>query len=111
MPPGVSSEQPRQAREPAVARPPPPAPGENFTVTDGISGLTTTEKGDPYTGPVQGITSQFIKITSHNLNVTSNIPNVFIHSGDGQDGLNVSKANGNNILDGSTNSNFLTGGT
>ena len=37
--------------------------------------------------------------------------NVFIHSGAGDDALNVSGVNGNNILDGSTGSNFLVGGT
>jgi Ca2+-binding RTX toxin-like protein len=36
---------------------------------------------------------------------------VFIHSGSGNDALNVSEVNGNNILDGSTGSNFLVGGT
>jgi serralysin len=39
------------------------------------------------------------------------VPNAFLRSGSGTDGLNVSLVNGNNILDGGTGSNFLTGGT
>ena len=39
------------------------------------------------------------------------MPNEFLRSGSGMDALNVSLANGNNVLDGSTGSNFLTGGT
>ena len=39
------------------------------------------------------------------------IPNVFIHTGSGTDAIDVSSANGNNVLDGGTGSNFLTGGT
>jgi Ca2+-binding RTX toxin-like protein len=36
---------------------------------------------------------------------------VFIHTGSGTDAIDVSVANGNNVLDGGTGSNFLTGGT
>jgi len=36
---------------------------------------------------------------------------VFIHTGSGVDAINVSGVGGKNILDGGTNSNFLTGGT
>jgi Ca2+-binding RTX toxin-like protein len=52
-----------------------------------------------------------IDVTTDNLNVTSNVSNVFIHTGSGEDAIDVSHANGNNVLDGSTGSNFLVGGT
>jgi len=85
--------------------------GGNFTIADQTTGQQTFASGDTYTGPVPGIADQFILITPDNLNISSAIPNVFIHSGSGTDALDVSRANGNNILDGSTGSNFLTGGT
>jgi Ca2+-binding RTX toxin-like protein len=54
---------------------------------------------------------EFIDPISDNLNVTANVPNVFIHTGSGEDAIDVSHANGNNVLDGSTGSNFLVGGS
>ncbi len=86
-------------------------PPANFWVTDETTGQFFAEGGEPYTGPVQGITQELILATSDNINVTANIPNVFIHTGSGNDGIDVSRANGNNILDGGTGSNFLIGGT
>ena len=53
---------------------------------------------------------QYVNLTADSLNLTATSPNWFIHSGSGQDAINVSQAGGNNILDGGTGSNFLTGG-
>ncbi|HBK04620.1 MAG TPA: hypothetical protein DDZ81_02015 [Acetobacteraceae bacterium] len=83
----------------------------NFTVTDTTTGMTTTTAGSPYTGPVSGITSQYITATSDSLNITATTPNSFIHTGSGTDAIDVSLVNGTNVLDGSTGSNFLVGGT
>jgi hypothetical protein len=91
--------------------PPVPPPGSNFIVADQTTGKQTVVNGDPYSGPVTGIAKQLVLITPDNLNITAQVPNVFIHSGAGTDAIDVSKVNGNNILDGSTGSNFLTGGT
>jgi serralysin len=63
----------------------------------------------PYTGPVAGITDEYIRITSDNLNITALSSNVFLHSGSGTDALVAS--GGTNVLDGGTGSNFLTGGS
>ena len=82
-----------------------------FTILDTTTGLTTGASGNPYTGPVSGLAWECINITTANLNITSSVPNAFLRSGSGMDGLNVSLANGNNVLDGGTGSNFLTGGT
>jgi hypothetical protein len=84
---------------------------DNFTISDETTGLQTAAVGSPYTGPITGISDDIILVSADNLNITANIANVFIHSGSGNDALNVSAANGNNILDGSTGSNFLVGGT
>ena len=94
-----------------VAAGPPVATASNFTILDTTTNVTTGAAGDPYTGPVAGLQSQIIDITTDSLNITALVPNVFLRSGSGTDGLNVSVANGNNVLDGSTGSNFLTGGT
>jgi hypothetical protein len=82
-----------------------------FTILDTMTGVATGAAGVAYNGPVVGLDWQYIAITMDSLNITSSVPNAFIHSGPGMDGLNVSAANGNNILDGGTGSNFLTGGT
>ena len=63
----------------------------------------------PYTGPVSYLTNEFIDITSHNLNILSTTANVFLHSGSGDDALQVTS--GQNVLDGGTGSNFLTDGS
>lgn len=83
----------------------------NFTITDTTTGVTTTTAGTPYTGPVAGITSEYVTATSDSLNITATSPNSFIHTGSGTDAIDVSKVNGTNVLDGSTGSNFLVGGT
>ena len=67
--------------------------------------------GVPYSGPVAGLTSEIILATSDNINVSAEVANVFIKTGSGEDALNVGAVNGNNVLDGSTGSNFLVGGT
>ncbi len=86
-------------------------PVANFSVANQTTGQQIIAAGNQYVGPVSGIGQEFILITSDNLNITASIPNVFIHTGSGMDAIDVSKANGNNILDGSTGSNFLIGGT
>lgn len=94
-----------------VEQSPPPPPPRDFAVSDQTTGQVTTVDGGPYSGPVPGLAKQLILVTPDNLNITATVPNVFIHSGAGTDALNVSGVNGNNILDGSTGSNFLVGGT
>ena len=82
-----------------------------FIVLDTSNGALSTQAGQPYSGPVAGLQYQCIDISTDSLNITSLVPNAFLRSGSGMDGLNVSQANGNNVLDGGTGSNFLTGGT
>jgi serralysin len=64
-----------------------------------------------YTGPVKGIEWQYITATTNSLAITAKSPNSFIHTGSGTDAIDVSKVNGTNVLDGSTGSNFLVGGS
>ena len=86
-------------------------PTRSFTITNTATGITTTTNGTPYTGPVAGIQSEFVTSTLSPLAVTATMPNSFIHTGSGNDAIDVSHVNGNNVLDGSTGSNFLVGGT
>ena len=92
---------------------PPPSTPANFTITDESDNptVTDTSAGQPYNGPVAGLSSQLIDITPDKLNITADVPNVFIHSGSGEDALNVAATGGTNVLDGSTGSNFLVGGS
>jgi hypothetical protein len=94
-----------------ITQKPLPRLGDHFTVIDQTTGQQTVSNGEPYTGPVPGLDWQLINITPDKLNITASVPNVFIHSGSGDDAIDVSGANGINVLDGSTGSNFLTGGT
>ena len=82
----------------------------NFLIGNQTTGQQSAQAGDPYTGPVAGIQQEIILITNDNLNIKAQIPNVFIHTGSGNDAIDVSGVNGNNILDGFTGTNFLTGG-
>ena len=83
----------------------------NFSVVDTTTNTPFQTNGMPYSGPVVGLQSEFIDAATDRLNVTANVPNVFIHTGSGEDAIDVSHANGNNVLDGSTGSNFLVGGS
>ncbi len=85
--------------------------GANFTITDQTTGQQSFISGDRYSGPVQGLGQQLNLVTPDNLNVSATVPNVFIRTGSGNDAIDVSKANGNNVLDGGGGSSFLTGGT
>ena len=87
-----------------------PAGPAKFMITNVTTGVSSTSDGQHYLGPVAGLTDELILATSDKINVTANIPNVFIHTGSGDDALNVSSASGNNVLDGGTGSNFLVGG-
>ena len=89
--------------------PPDPTKGDNFLIVNQTTGAQTTDPGVPHTGPVPGIDRDLILITKDNLNISAQIPNVFIHSGSGRDALQA--LGGTNILDGSTGTNFLTGGS
>jgi Ca2+-binding RTX toxin-like protein len=57
------------------------------------------------------VASEYVNITPDSLNISVTTPNWFIHSGGGTDAIDVSKAGGANVLDGSTGSNFMTGGS
>jgi hypothetical protein len=83
----------------------------NFAILDTTTHVATTDLGGPYTGPVDGLQNQYINATNDSLNITALTANCFIHSGSGNDAIDVSKVGGTNVLDGSTGSNFLVGGS
>jgi RTX calcium-binding nonapeptide repeat (4 copies) len=100
----------------------PPGTADSFTstATPGLATLgirvqdTTTsgpvsESGEDYVGPVAGVQSDYINVTSDSLAISAGTPGWFIHSGGGQDAITVTS--GTNVLDGGTGSNFLTGGS
>ena len=88
-----------------------PTTPNNFTLTDTSNGQTSAQTGWAYSGPVAGLTSEYINISEDNLNITAHVPNSFIHSGSGEDAIDVSAVGGTNVLDGGTGSNFLVGGS
>lgn len=86
---------------------------DNFLIADQTTGETWASQGMPYStfGPFTGLNDELILVTSDNINVNAQVPNVFIKTGGGEDALNVSEVDGDNILDGSTGSNFIVGGS
>lgn len=81
-----------------------------FRLTDNTTGNVSLSSGDPYSGPVTGLEWQLGYDGSDNINIRSLRPNSFIHTGSGNDAIDVSPVGGNNVLDGGSGSNFLTGG-
>lgn len=75
--------------------------------SNGQSGTVAMEV--PPAGSPGYLQWQYIYSGSDNLNFSTQVPNVFIHSGGGFDAIQVSS--GNNVLDGGLGSNFLTGGS
>ena len=88
-----------------------PAAVNNFSVTNTITGVTTQEAGQPYTGPVTYLTTEYVAITQDSLNITSAVPNAFIVTGAGNDAVDTSKAGGSNVIFAGGGSNFITGGS
>jgi plastocyanin len=87
-----------------------PLPIRNFAITDTTTGVATTSAGTAYSGPVVGLQNEYITVTTDSLAITAITPNTFIHTGSGDDAIDVSHVSGTNVLDGSTGSNFLVGG-
>jgi hypothetical protein len=92
-----------------LAKQPDPPPALGTTVLDTTTGQPLSGTPQAYAGPVAGLTSEYINVTSDSLNVTATTPNWFIHSGSGNDAISANS--GTNVLDGGTGSNFLTGGS
>lgn len=63
----------------------------------------------PGSGAPSYLQYQYIWSSSDGVNLSTSVPNVFLHGGAGQDALQVTS--GQNVLDGGTGSNFLTGGS
>ncbi len=79
------------------------------SLTDMTLGLTSHPNMFAYVGPVRGLVNAFIDVSYDNLNITATTPNVFLHSGTGNDAITVQ--GGTNVLDGGAGSNFLVGGS
>ncbi len=92
---------------PVPAAPPRP----NFLVFDGTAMQSSESFGSAYAGPVAGLEHEVIMAGPDNLAIAAAAPNAFIVTGSGDDAIDVSASNGDNVLDGGTGSNFLVGGT
>ena len=69
-----------------------------------MAALDTATAGGP--GYLQ---YQYIFAGNDSMSISTQAPNVFVHTGGGMDAIQV--ASGQNVLDGGLGSNFLTGGT
>ncbi len=90
-------------------------PPATVIVGDATTGVTYVSLGEAYAGPA-AVAQQYIVqnsnpgLTTHNLSITAITPSSFIHTGDGNDAIDVSGVGGINVLDGGGGSNFLVGG-
>ena len=83
---------------PAPTPQPAPQPAShNLAVHDVTTGTDLPDTSAAYTGPVAGITSQFVNITPDNLNITAMADNLFIKTGTGNDA--VALHGGTNVVD------------
>ncbi len=73
--------------------------------------MSDWENGQAYTGPVATLQNQFIDITADNVNITATKPNNFIHTGFGNDAIDLSlfggTGSGTNVVDGGGGSNYV----
>ncbi|MFL5252066.1 MAG: NF038122 family metalloprotease, partial [Rhodopila sp.] len=88
-----------------------PSTAADFAVSNLTTGASTQEAGTPYTGSASDVTQSIILVTPDNLHIVAEKPDSFIRTGGGDDTIDVSQTNGNNILDGGGGSNFLIGGS
>ena len=80
-----------------------------FAMTDTITGVSSHPDGGAYAGPVSYLQQQYIYDGTDGVAVAATAPDVFIHTGSGNDAITVQS--GQNVLDGGEGSNFLTGGS
>ncbi len=62
----------------------------------------------PFEGALGGIVEQYVTVTADSLNITAHSPNYFIHTGGGNDAVQLLA--GTNVVDGGTGSNFMVSG-
>ncbi len=89
------------------ATPPPPGPTAAFSITDTTVETSEGAAGETYSGPVASLRQQFIWSNPDGVAIASNVPDVLLHGGPGDDALTVMA--GTNVLDGGGGSNFLVG--
>jgi serralysin len=80
-------------------------------MTDTTTGVSSAQAGTAYSGPVGYLQMQFISPTQDSVNITSEVPNAYIVTGAGNDAIDVSHANGQNVISAGAGNNFLTGGS
>lgn len=98
---------PTTTTPPVVTNPPASAP-QTVAVHNTTTNTDLPDTSSAYSGPVSGVTSQYLNITPDSLNVTAKVDNLFIKTGGGNDA--VALHGGTNVVDAGTGSNFLTSG-
>ena len=80
----------------------------NIDYTEPQPATSGRATGGDYSGPVAGLTYQYIWSSPDAVSLTATMPNVFLKGGDGNDTLTVQS--GNNVLDGGAGSNCWSAG-
>jgi serralysin len=80
-----------------------------FSLTQPATGVSTTDNGSSYSGPVSYLQRQFIFSGNGSVAINASVANAFVHGGASDDAIAVTA--GSNVLDGGTGSNFLVGGS
>ena len=85
-------------------------PAASLAVFDATVGRAVPDTlSTPYAGPVAGIAEQYVSVSPDSLSIAANSPNYFIHTGAGNDAVQL--LGGINVVDAGAGSNFLAGGT
>lgn len=87
--------------------PPLPTSPAAFSITDTTVNTSEAAAGETYSGLVTSLRQQFIWSNPDGVAIASNVPDVFLHGGSGDDALTVTA--GTNVVDGGGGSNFLVG--
>lgn len=85
------------------------AGSSDILVHDTTTDSRVAASGTSYSGPVAGLSSQYINLSPDGLAIAVATDGWFIHSGAGDDA--IAAHGGTNVLDGGGGSNFLTGGS
>ena len=99
---------PQHVAQPPVTQPDPQQPAPQIIAAhDNTTGADLPDTSSAYTGPVSGVSSQYMNITPDNLNIAAKADGLFIKTGAGDDA--VALHGGTNVVDAGGGSNFLTG--
>ncbi len=84
-------------------------PAPTVRMKDTTTGVSSTQFGQVYYGPVAGLQGQFLYPGQDNVALSATMSGMYLAGGSGEDA--IAALSGSNVLDGGGGSNFLVGAT